>query len=509
MLASDWVEYNARRFPEALALENIDSGERLYWREVNVRVGQYAGVLANLYAIAAGDRVALIAENDIRLFLLQFALMRLRATLVPLNWRLSLPELTAQIEQSQPSLIVHDQRWSDAAIALASGAVATIAWGEVEAAESLDVLADAAEPLSSRCNEQMEDVALVLFTSGTTGKAKGAQITRANLAWQTQNIAHTDMIGGRGDKVFSVLPLFHAGGLNALPNPVLFSGGCVAVTKRFDPAHSFTLLTDPARGYTHTVVVPIMLTQMAALPQFAGTPWAGLKHIQLGGGSLAPAVMKMYAAKGVPVQPHYGGTETGPGVSGVPAEMVATKGHSCGLPFPHTRVRLVEDGRDVKVGAMGEIWVSGPTISAGYFLEQASGSSYEQGWFRTGDLGRMDEDGYLYIVDRLKDMYKSGGENVFPAEVEAALAEHPDIKEVVVFGIPDAKWGETGVVVYVTRSGKSLSSEDINAHCEGRLARYKIPTILERVDELPRNVTGKVVKRDLRTRYLPAPELPA
>ena len=502
MLASDWADYNSRRFPNEPALEDIETGETLSWVEVEHRVGQYARILSEHYGISCGARVVLLAENDIRMFLLELALMRLRATLVPLNWRLSIAELQAQIDQTKPVLIVHDHLWSEMAHLLAGHVIKTVSWRDSDSGESLDFMADAVNPLKSRGDEQLEDVVLVLFTSGTTGKAKGAQFTRSNLAWQTQNIAETDLIIGRGDKVFNVLPLCHAGGLNALANPVLFAGGCVGVLKRFDPSRSFELLTNSERGYTHTVVVPIMLNQIADLPTFASVPWAALKHIQLGAGSVTPSVMEAYAAKGVPIQPHYGGTELGPGVSGVPREMVATKGKSCGLPFRHTRVRLVEDGQDVAVAKVGEIWLSGPTISIGYLNAEASGSAYVGEWFKTGDLGRFDEDGYLYVVGRLKEMYKSGGESVFPAEVEAVLNEHPVIREVVVFGIPDKKWGETGVAFYATRSGSPLSREEIVEYCQGRLARYKIPTVLRWVSDLPRNVTGKVVKHELRTSFM-------
>lgn len=500
MLATDWVEYNARRFAGLPALEDVETGIALTWSDTEERVARYARVLEDQFSITPGDRVVLIAENDIRNFLLQFALMRLRATLVPLNWRLSEAELRAQLDLAHPPLIVHDFFWEKTARSIAGEGTQTLSWNAADT-DNIDVLADSAEPLRSRGDEQLDDVALVLFTSGTTGNAKGAQITRSNLVWQTWNISEVNLIHGPGDKALSVLPLFHAGGLNALPVPMLLSGGAVSVVKRFDATQCLELLTDENRRYTHTVVVPIMLKQIADLPKFSAKPWAALKNIQLGGGALAPAVMEVYAAKGVPVQSHYGGTELGPGVSGMSQEMSEFKPGSCGMPFRHTRLRLVEDGRDVEVGSIGEIWLSGPSIAVGYFNEEQS-SAFEGDWFRTGDLGRLDADGYLYLIDRLKDIYKSGGENVSPAEVEAVLSEHPAIREVVVFGVPDEKWNETGVAVYVTHDGNPLSREEIVAHCDGRLARFKIPTVLSLVEALPRNVTGKVAKREIRDAYM-------
>lgn len=500
MLATDWVAYNAQRYGDLPALEDVATSEVLTWADVEERVARVAGVLADRHAIAPGDRVALLAENDVRLFLVQFALMRLRATLVPLNWRLSQAELCKQVALCEPSLLVHDQDWAKVASSVA-GSISTWAWGGGGAAD-FDAVVDRAEPIRASAELSLDDVSHVLFTSGSTGDPKGAQITLGNLAWQASNVAHNDLIDGPGDKVLSVLPLFHAGGLNALPNPVLLSGGCVAVVRRFEAERCLALLADAERGFTHTVMVPIMLSQIAARPEFATASFPTMRHLQLGGGALSPSIMSAFADKGLPVQAHYGGTELGPGVSGVPRDMAMAKPGSCGVPFQHTQVRLVgEDGHHVPIGQTGEIWLAGPSISIGYFGPDPR-SGFEGEWFRTGDLGRFDDDGYLYIVDRLKDMYKTGGENVFPAEVESVLSEHPAIREIVVVGVPDVVWGETGVAVYSTHDCLPLSPAAIEEFCEGRLAHYKIPRILELVDSLPRNVTGKVPKNEIRAAHV-------
>jgi fatty-acyl-CoA synthase len=196
----------------------------------------------------------------------------------------------------------------------------------------------------------------------------------------------------------------------------------------------------------------------------------------------------------------------GPNIAAIPKSWAARKIGSCGLPMRHTRVRLVRaDGTDADPGEIGEVWISGPSVTPGYFrAPQANAQSFVGEWFRTGDAGRFDKDGFLYLVDRYKDMYKSGGENVFPAEVEIVLMEHPDISEVVVVGVPDPKWVETGMAVIVPRKGKTLTVEDVAEFCAGRIARYKVPRLVHLVESLPRNATGKVVKADIKQQYGPA-----
>jgi fatty-acyl-CoA synthase len=439
------------------------------------------------------------------IFVLQFAAMRLGAVLVPLNWRLSPGELATLGADCSPALVVHDGTWAERARELGEKLGArTLGFGAPQDAADLLASIPDARPVRGDGGRNLTDPTHILYTSGTTGVPKGVVITAENLAWQTLNVAEIDMVNGPGDRLLLPLPLFHAGGLNTLANPILMSGGCVSVLARFDAAQCLELLSDRDRGYTHFGSVPTMYQLMTELPAFAAAQFPAARHFQIAGGVATHWLLDAWSAKGIDLQTHYGGTEMGPAIAAMPKSWARAKAGSCGFPVRHTRLRLVSpEGVDVSVGEIGEVWISGPSVSPGYFQNPtATDASFEGEWFRTGDAGRLDQDGFLYLVDRYKDMYKSGGENVFPAEVERTLLEHPDIAEIVVIGVPDPKWGETGVALVVTRNDAVVTRDDVAAYCDGRLARYKIPSVVRTVDTLPRNATGKVVKTEIKAWYL-------
>ncbi|HZE48002.1 MAG TPA: AMP-binding protein [Jatrophihabitantaceae bacterium] len=501
-IAVDWVEYNARRFGDAPALQTAETRAIISWAELEPLVAGLAGALRDTYAIGFGDRVAALADNDVRFFVLQFACMRLGAIFVPLNWRLSAAELATLCTDAQPRLIVHDREWQGTAGELAEKVgMATANWGCADAERDIDTLLARATPVADEGVRTLDDPTHILYTSGSTGTPKGALVTGGTLAWHTANIAQVDEVTGLGDKLLDPLPLFHAGGLTTLAAPVLLSGGCVCVMRRFDPALTLALLSDPQLGITHYGAVPTMLQMMVDRPEFASARFDSVRHFQVAGGVASSKLLGVWAAKGVFLQTHYGGTEMGPAIAAMPKEAAAAKPGSCGFPVRHSRVRLVDDDRDVGPGEVGEVWLSGPSVTPGYWGRD-HGSALRDGWFRTGDAAMRDEDGFLYLVDRLKDMYKSGGENVFPAEVERVLVEHPDINEVVVIGVPDEKWGESGVAMIVARGSALITRELLVEYCVGRLAKYKIPREVLLVETLPRNATGKIVKSELRARYL-------
>ncbi|WP_375476504.1 AMP-binding protein [uncultured Jatrophihabitans sp.] len=499
----DWVAANSRRYPHAPALDDADTGRALTWAQLEDEVARTASTLVDL-DVEAGDRIALLADNDIRFFVLQFAAMRVRAVLVPLNWRLSQSELEITAKDSTPALVVHDDPHAERAVALAEHVAArALGWTAAYDGE-YDQRVAAAAALADPALRTLDDPTHILYTSGTTGVPKGALVTAQTLTWHLFNIADTDQVRGPGDRLLLPLPLFHAGGLNTLANPILAKGGRVSVTTRFDPAHCLRLLADAELGYSHFGAVPTMYQMMSDLPAFATARFDHIRHLQVAGGIASLQLLELWAEHGAELQVHYGGTEMGPAITAMPREHVRAKSGSCGYPVPLTRVRLVgADGREAAIGEVGEVWIQGPSVTPGYHDNPAATeAAFADGWFRTGDAARADEDGFLYLVDRLKDMYKSGGENVFPAEVERMLLEHPAIAEVTVVGVPDDKWGETGVAVVVARPGAAVGLAEVTAFCEGRLARYKLPRRVVQVAELPRNATGKVAKADLRSRLV-------
>lgn len=503
-MVTDWVTYQARRVPDAPALESVDTGAVTTWRHLEERVARLADVLLRRCGVARGDRVALLSENDPRAFELQFACMRIGALLAPLNWRLAGPELEWLLHDAAPSLLVHDGAWQETAVKVAgSVGIPTMGWECSDTPLDYEAALERAEPVRAMLHSTLETPTHILYTSGTTGRPKGALCTWSTLIWQTMNIMQVDVIGGVGSKQFNPLPLFHAGGLNVLANPLLLNGGCVAVSRRFDPELSLEVLGDPRRGITHFSGVPTIYQMMTELPGFGSADFSSLRHAQVAGGWAPASLPELLAEKGVTLQPHYGGTETGPAITAMPVAHAARKPGSTGQVVPYSQVRLVgQDGIDVPAGDVGEVWVSGPSITPGYWgRDRRTDDSFVGDWFRTGDAARVDEDGFYYLVDRLKDMYKSGGENVFPAEVERVLEQHPDVAEVAVIGVYDEKWGEVGRSIVVPRHGRSITLEELVAHCDPYLARYKIPKSIVVVDALPRNTTGKVDKRELRITY--------
>ncbi len=353
-----------------------------------------------------------------------------------------------------------------------------------------------------RQTASFDDPTHILYTSGTTGRPKGALVTNGTLFWQWANAVPVSALTGYGSKYLDPLPLFHAGGLTTLAAPVHRSGGCVAVARRFDPEQCLAWLSDPAHGVTHFNAPPIMWQAMSELPAFDDADLSRMHHAHVAGSVMPVELFTRWHERGLGIQQHYGGTEMGPSATALPATDVVRKIGSCGLPVMHTRVRLVdESGEDVPTGRPGEIWLDGPSVTPGYWRRGRPEESFDGRWFRTGDGATRDDDGYFFIADRLKDMFKSGGESVFPAEIERILMELPAVAEVAVIGVPDARWGEVGRAIVVPSDGAEISLDEVSAKLDGRVARYKIPKSLTSVAMLPRNALGKVDKKALRAQH--------
>ena len=498
----DWVAHHAASRPGAIALHGLDDGETRSWAALEARVARLAGALRHDRGLAPSDRVAALTDGDIRVLELQFACIRAGLTFVPLNFRLTASELTEMCQRLAPRLLVTDASWQPLAqqVAGAAGNIAVTDW--VGATSGFEMMATAGPPMAARTDMRADEVALILFTSGSTGAPKAAMCTLGALVWQAFNQAAASRVAEAGVHVFTPLPLFHAGGLNSLTNPVLFFGGKATISARFDPAAAARFLGDRGAAVTHVALVPLMYDLIAAAPGFAVGDFSALRTAIVAGGRLTPTLLDRWRATGVRFSPQYGGTETGPSVTALDPDAIhkALAG-SCGSKVMFVDIRLVDaGGRDVPPGAPGEIWLKGPAITPGYIGREPE-LDFTDGWFRTGDVARVDDDGCYFLVDRLKDMYKSGGENVSSAEVEQVLAEHPAVAEVAVIGIGHPKWGEVGLAVVVPRGGASLTVEQLRESCAGRLARFKQPQALELLDALPRNVTGKVVKDELRRRF--------
>jgi fatty-acyl-CoA synthase len=295
----------------------------------------------------------------------------------------------------------------------------------------------------------------------------------------------------------------HTGGLNCYTNPVLHAGGTALIMRAFDPGAALQLISDPKLGINVFFGVPAIYQFMAQYPHFATSDFSRLIIGGVGGAPMPVPLLRVWEQRGVALQQGYGMTETIPAVLTLDREDAARKAGSSGKPVLHTEVRIVlPDGSDAAIGEIGELWVKGPNITPGYWNRpDANRSSFTDGWLHTGDAARIDEEGFYYIVDRWKDMYISGGENVYPAEVEEVLFKLDGIAEVAIIGVPDERWGEVGRAIVAVASGHAVTEAEIMRHCDSNLARYKQPRSVKFVDALPRNATGKVHKPTLRRLY--------
>lgn len=513
-IAADAVSYHCRSRPEAPAIEDVTTGAVITWCGFEGRVAGLAGALADDLGVGKGERVAVLANNDPWVLIVQFACMRLGAIFVPLNCRLARAELEFLCTDSDPAVLIHDAGMRDVAVDVAAAAgvrrLASFPGGAAPATSGVvpdtryDLVAGAAgaTPRPACSVGRLTDPVQLLYTSGTTGRPKGAICTHQTLHYQTLNSLQPYELSSTS-RYLAVLPFFHAAGLNSMTNPVLALGGTVAVAHRFDPVQVVELLADRDRGITHFSAAPVMYQVMSAVPGFVDADFSHLRHGQIGGGFLNWETLKAFHDRGWPLSTGYGSTEMGPIVSVVPPAATLTKFGSCGLPVQYTALRLVgPDGQDVEPGQTGEVWAHGPAVTPGYWRRNRDEDTAFVGeWFRTGDALTQDVDGFLTMVDRFKDMYKSGGENVYPAEVERVVQEHPDVADVAVIPIADGRWGEVGRALIIPKPGVVVDTAAIAEHCRTRLAKYKVPADVVVVEPFERNVTGKLPKAELKKKY--------
>ena len=502
--ARDWVAYHASRRPDEVALASVDTGVQVTWRSLDDRVGRVAHLLRHRFGVDRGDRVACIAENDPRMFELQFASMRLGAMFVPLNWRLASGELVDLCVDAEPKVLVHDGAWEESAALISekAGIGSRLAWGASGPVPDYEQSQSEVGFVSAPPGFGLDDPTHILYTSGTTGRPKGALSTHGTLLWNAHNLACTTGVADAGCNMLNPMPLFHAGGLHTCANPILHFGGRVTTMGRFDPAKVLARFVDSDPPVTHIALIPLMYQAIAEQSGFAEARFPDLRYGIVAGAIADPALLRLWADKGVPLQPQYGGTEMGPCALALErSDVERGVAGSAGQPVFSTEVMLADPhGQEVAAGEVGEIWLRGPSVSPGYWRRD-SGEFFTDDWFRTGDVAWRDSDGYHYLAGRLKDMYKSGGENVYPAEVELVLARAPGVQDIAVVGVADERWGEVGLAAIVPTPGARPTLEDLSAFAVGKLARYKLPKRLVLVDNLERNVTGKVDKVAIRRKY--------
>jgi len=501
--------------PEHVA---IRYGEReISYGELDERSNRLAQALLAAGA-GAGSRIAYLDRTAPEVVELFFAASKIGAVTVPLNWRLAPPELVAVLADAGPPVLIAGETYAAIAEELAhalSPAPDLIVVGEGGERDYERRLA-AHDALDPGGRGESHDVVLQMYTSGTTGLPKGVLTTHRNMA----ACAETSPWWGFGSDSVSLtpLPMFHIGGIGwAFLG--LWNGATTVLVREFDAAAVLDILE--LQRVTNTVLVPTMLQLLAAVPGAAERDYSALRCIAYGASPITTPVLRAALRTfRAPLFGIYGLTETTGGITQLePADHDpgGPRRHllqSAGRPFPWVALRIVDPmtGADLGPREVGEVWLRAPNVMAGYFNrpDETAAALTPDGWLRTGDGGYVDEEGYLFLTDRIKDMIVSGGENVYPVEVEEALSRHPDVEEATVIGVPDARWGEAVKALVVRRPGSSLTADEIVAFARGRLAGYKLPRSVDFVEDLPRTPTGKVLKRELRERYraaAPAPDL--
>jgi fatty-acyl-CoA synthase len=463
-----WIRDRARTTPRRIAIDYLD--RRVTCAELDEASERLAASF-QARGLRRGDRVATLTGNSPEHVAAFFACAKAGLVLVPLNWRLSAAELTYQLGDADPALFLVDEEHRE----LASGTGHSFEpLGEAEAGAVRETVVSDQDPL------------LLVYTSGTTGRAKGAVLTHANCFWTNLSFDLATGVSGQ-DVVLQVLPQFHCGGWNVQPLLAWWKGATVVLERSFDPARCLRLIAE--KQVTTMMGVPATYLFLSQEPGFAEAELSSLRRAVVGGAPMPEALLRTWQERGVAIIQGFGLTEAAPNVLCLPPEDAVRKAGYAGKPYPHVDVELAPDG---------ELLVRGPNVFAGYWRDpEATAQAVVGGWLRTGDVAERDEEGYYRIVGRLKDMFISGGENVYPAEVESALHGHPAVADAAVVGVADERWGEVGIAFIVLADGADVSEEDLLVHCRERLAKFKVPRSVRFLPELPRSAMGKVAKGEL------------
>jgi fatty-acyl-CoA synthase len=494
---ANWLLQRARRTPARRAL--TFEGTTWTYAELQHRIDVLAGQL-RATGVARGDRVAYLGLNQPAFLVAMFATARIGGTFVPLNFRLTGPELAFIVNDAGAGVLIADSMHQPVIDGVRGDLpVTTYLSADTTGADGWASLDPRAEPVSEGVAVDPEDVAVIMYTSGTTGRPKGAMLTHANIWWNNTNeLLNIDVL--QDDVTLTVAPLFHIGGLNVLTLITWMKGGEVLLHRAFDPGAALEAIDH--HGVTTMFGVPAMFQFMAQHPSFETSDLTSLRTVVCGGAPCPEPLLKIYEGRGVPIQQGYGLTETSPMVTFLGPEHALAKIGSSGVTPLFCEVKLIDGTGSpvVEPFGRGEVCVRGPNVTLGYWgrPEATAEAIGADGWFRTGDVAYFDEDGFIFICDRVKDMIITGGENVYPAEVESVLFDHPAVAEVAVVGIPDERWGEAVVAVVALAPGAALTLDELRSFAGERLARFKLPSRLETVPLLPRNAAGKILKYELR-----------
>ena len=495
----DWLSYYADFDPGRLAAVDLGTRRWLTYGQLDDRATRLATALRDEHGVRAFDRVAFLAHNSTDHFETMFACWKLGAMFVPLNWRLAPGEMTQVLRHCAPRVLFCDAGFEP----------------QPDGSHTRRVLRRPGEPdcgyealiRGHAPRVRMQDVSfdtpnMLLYTSGTTGRPKGVIYTHR----MTHNIVVHAALHARvrsHTRTLTHLPLFHVAGLYAVSTPQFHYGGAVVVMRQWDTQECLRHLQDRSLAITHVVGVPTHYLLLSQLPEFATADFPTLEVAAVGGAPVPLPLLETWERKGCHLSQSFGMTEAF-SVAWCPPEQAREKIGSAGHALMHIDVRIGDDaGRELPRGTIGEIQVRGPGVTPGYWNdpESTAAAFTADGWFRTGDAARMMDDGTIYVVDRIKDMIISGGENVYPAEVENVIDRFPEVSHSAVIGVPDGKWGEVGMALVMLRKGRTLDADELLARCRGQLAGFKVPRHVRFVERLPLGPAGKVIKDELRRQF--------
>ena len=484
----------------------VQGPRRLTYRELNRRVNRLAAWLLKA-GLKREDRCAYLAYNSIEVVELIFAAAKIGLILVPLNWRLAVKELAFILSDSGTETLFFDSEFHKTVQALRGEKGVNlkrriVIGGKADGAESYEeaLIQNPDREPDAADRESMDTPHIIMYTAGTTGLPKGAVLTQGCSFWNAVNL-ELDMGFRPADRDLLVLPMFHIGGIGLFTLPMIHVGGTVVIQRTFDAAETLRLLKE--EKITLFFAVPAIFLFLIQHPDFSAEAFKTVRLVMSGGAPLPVSLVRRYHEAGIALQQGFGMSEAAPSIATLSKDLALKKAGSIGRALFHVEARVVDRSlKDVPADEIGELVIRGPNVMKEYWNRpEATEEAFAGGWFHSGDLARMDEEGDLYIVDRKKDMFISGGENVYPAEVENAIFELAQVAEVALIGIRDEKWGEVGRAIVVLKPNQKLTEAEILDFLKGRLAKFKVPKSIVFADQLPRNAAGKVLKNRLREEF--------
>lgn len=508
MHAADLLSKRAELTPNRIGLVELETGLRFTYAELNARANRLANFMGQQLGVKKGDRVSILAKNSIVYLDLFYGLAKIGAIFAPFNWRLTSKELTYIVNDLEPKVLLCEPEFLHVLNEMRTDIdvqnYVSVRGAEIPRGYEYETELEKASPLEPKHPElDGESPYCILYTSGTTGNPKGAILPHRQILF---NCINTVISWGLTEKDISPVytPLFHAGGLFAFLTPLLYAGGRIILARDFDPEASLRWILD--EKCTVILGVPTLFQMWMDSPYFKDADFSHV-HFFISGGAKCPVPLMdtWRKKKNIIFRQGYGLTEVGPNCFSMTDEESVPKSGSVGKPIFHSKMLIVnpETGEGVPTGDSGELLIYGPHVCSGYWRNpQATAEAIVDGWFHTGDMAHMDEDGFYYIDGRYKDMIKSGGENIYAAEVESVYRAHPAVKDAALIGRPDQKWGEVGLIIVVLEQDQYVSEDELKLFCEGKLARYKIPKQTIFADKLPYSAYGKVEKVRLREKYL-------